>query len=209
MYELISAAPSPYARKVRIALAEKGIPFRLLTEVPWDATTTTPRHNPLEKVPVLLLEDGGSVYESAFVLEWLELKHPDPPLVSASVEERLAARRLEVLADGVCDALVLVFLERRRATPSAPWIDRQMRKVAGGLGEMSRLLGGRDWAVGDRFGLGDIAIGVTVGYLGVRFPEIPLAERHPNLAAHAARLEERPSFAGSRPAPQTISDAVV
>ncbi len=47
MYRLISATPSPYARKVRIALAEKGIPFELRTEVPWDAATQTPASNPL------------------------------------------------------------------------------------------------------------------------------------------------------------------
>ena len=72
MYRLISATPSPYARKVRIALAEKGIVFELITEVPWDSTTQTPRHNPLEKLPVLLLEGGGSVYESSYILEYLE-----------------------------------------------------------------------------------------------------------------------------------------
>jgi hypothetical protein len=52
MYKLISATPSPYARKVRIQLAEKGIPFELITEVPWNADTQTPRYNPLEKLPV-------------------------------------------------------------------------------------------------------------------------------------------------------------
>ena len=68
MLKLISATPSPYARKVRITLAEKGIPFELVTEVPWDSTTQTPRHNPLEKLPVLILYDGSSVYESRFIL---------------------------------------------------------------------------------------------------------------------------------------------
>ena len=62
MLQLISATPSPYARKVRIALAEKGIAFELLTEVPWNDTTSTPKFNPLEKLPVLILEDGSSVY---------------------------------------------------------------------------------------------------------------------------------------------------
>src|SRR5690349_15222612 len=118
MYRLISATPSPYARKVRIALAEKDIPFELITEVPWDRTTVTPRYNPLEKLPILLLEDGGSVYESAYILEYLELKHPSPPLLSADVDERLAARKLEVLCDGVCDAVVLTFFERRRVPAS-------------------------------------------------------------------------------------------
>lgn len=112
MLKLISATPSPYARKVRIALAEKGLAFELLTEVPWHGTTLTPRHNPLEKLPVLILEDGTSVYESSFILQWLELMHPDPPLLPDGIDGKLAARRLEVLCDGVCDALVLTFFER-------------------------------------------------------------------------------------------------
>ena len=69
MMKLLSATPSPYARKVRIALAEKGLPFELVTEVPWNADTTTPKYNPLEKVPVLILEDGTTVYESRHILE--------------------------------------------------------------------------------------------------------------------------------------------
>ena len=52
MFKLMSATPSPYARKVRIALQEKGLPFELVTEVPWDSTTSTPQYNPLEKLPV-------------------------------------------------------------------------------------------------------------------------------------------------------------
>ncbi len=71
----------PYARKVRIALAKKGIPFELITEVPWDSTTRTPRYNPLEKLPVLIPEAGDPVYESRFILEFLEIKHPEPRLV--------------------------------------------------------------------------------------------------------------------------------
>jgi glutathione S-transferase len=53
---LISATPSPYARKIHVILAEKEIPFTLQTEVPWDSTTTLPSYNPLEKLPVLILE---------------------------------------------------------------------------------------------------------------------------------------------------------
>lgn len=211
MYKLISATPSPYARKVRIALAEKGIHFELITEVPWNRTTSTPKYNPLEKLPVLIREDGHSVYESRFILEYLELKHPSPRLLPDEVDDILAARRLEVLCDGICDALVLTFFERRRQPEhqSQEWIARQRRKVDGGLREMDRLVRGRDWAVGNRFGLGDIAVGTVVGYVDVRFPEIPWRETHRGLAAHSDRLEQRPSFQNSVPAPQVISDPVV
>lgn len=211
MYRLISATPSPYARKVRIALAEKAIPFELITEVPWDSTTTTPRHNPLEKLPILLLEDGSSVYESSFILEYLELKHPSPALLSTNVDDRLAARKFEVLCDGICDAILLTFFERRRpaACQSQEWAGRQRRKIEGGVREIARLIGDRWWAVGGMFGLGDIAAGTVLAYLGVRFAEFDWRTLYPALAKYSDQLEQRPSFAGSRPVPQIIKDAVV
>lgn len=211
MLKLISATPSPYARKVRIALHEKDIPFELVTEVPWDSTTATPKHNPLEKLPVLLLEDGGSVYESRFILEWIEVKHPRPALLPADPDARLFARQVEVVMDGVCDALVALFWERHRAPEmqSIPWMDRQMRKVNGGLRALAEWAGEREFVVGDRFGLADIATGTLCRYLDVRFPDYPWRERHPNLSAFSDRMEQRPSFAASVPVPQVISDKVV
>ena len=77
MLKLISATPSPYARKVRIALAEKDIPFELITEVPWNQGALTEQHNPLAKLPVLLLEDGSSIFDSRYILEYLEWTYPD------------------------------------------------------------------------------------------------------------------------------------
>ncbi|TCZ64808.1 glutathione S-transferase C-terminal domain-containing protein [Roseicella aquatilis] len=211
MLRLLSATPSPYARKVRIALAEKGIPFELATEVPWDSTTQTPRHNPLEKLPVLIFEDGTSVYESRFILEVIEARWPESPLVPADPWQRLDARKVEVIADGICDALVLLFWERRRAPEhqSAEWIARQRRKVDGGLRELARIAADRDWVVGERFGLADIATGTVLRYLDVRFPEHPWRSLHPNLVALSARLEARPSFAATVPVPQVIADKVV
>ena len=210
MLKLISATPSPYARKVRIALAEKGIPFELLTEVPWNSTTATPRYNPLEKLPVLILEDGTGVYESSYILDWLELKFPQTPLLPKDFDGILAARKLDVLCNGVCDAVVLSFFERQRENGgSAVWSARQRRKIDGGISEIARLIGNRTWAVGDRFGLGDIATGSVLGYLSVRFKELPIRELYPDLAAYCDRLETRPSFANTKPYPQAISDRIV
>lgn len=211
MVKLISATPSPYARKVRIALAEKNLPFELVTEVPWDSTASVPQFNPLEKLPVLITRDGESIYESHYILEWLEAKHPSPPLLPDDVDGRLAARKLEVLCDGICDAVVLTFFERQRGEGrvSPEWLARQRRKIDGGLAEMARLVGDREWAVGDRFGLGDIAVGTVLGYVGVRFSEHPWRTLHSNLAAMSDRLECRPSFAHTKPYPQTIKDKIV
>lgn len=211
MYKLISATPSPYARKVRIALAEKGVPFELITEVPWDRTTCTPKYNPLEKLPILLLKNGDTVYESRFICEYLEVMHPKPPLLPDDIQGVLAARRLEVLCDGICDASVLIFFERMRGDEhrSEHWMSRQRRKVDGGLQEVARLIGDSYWAVGDRFSLGDIAAGTVVAFLDVRFPEIPWRSLYPGLAALSDRLETRSSFRESTPVPQAITGPVV
>nr|OQO21498.1 hypothetical protein B0A51_11289 [Rachicladosporium sp. CCFEE 5018] len=99
VWHLISATPSPYARKIRIALQEKKLPFELQTEVPWDHTTQTPTHNPLEN-------------------------YQYPSLLPKDVDERLLAKQIEVVADGVCDALVLAFFEMKREKESQPWKDR-------------------------------------------------------------------------------------
>ncbi len=208
MYRLISATPSPYARKVRIALLEKGIPFELHTEVPWHADTATPAYNPLEKLPVLVLPDGTGIYESRFILEWLEVKHPTPRLLPDDADAVLAARQVEVIADGVCDAVVLLFFERRREAPSAAWMARQRRKVEGGVRALAARAG-EGFLVGGRFGLADIAAGTALGYLAVRFPEFDWPGQYPALAAMQARLEARPSFAATRPVPQSITEAVV
>ena len=211
MLQVISATPSPYARKVRIALAEKGIPFALRTEVPWDSTTATPQYNPLEKLPVLITEDGEGIYESRYILEWIEAKFPTPTMLPDEIDDRLFARKVEVVADGVCDACVLMFWERHRAEAdqSKPWVARQMRKVEGGLKALADWTGDREFVVGDRFGLADIATGTVVKYLDVRFPELPWRAWHPGLAAFSDRMERRESFAGTVPVAQRISDKVV
>lgn len=210
MFKLISATPSPYARKVRIALIEKGIPFELITEVPWNNTTATPQYNPLEKLPVLIPDAGEAVYESSYILDWLELKFPQTPLLPADVDGILAAKKLDVLCNGVCDAVVLTFFELQRERGGSPeWLARQRRKIEGGMKEIARLIGTREWAVGERFGLGDIAAGTAMGYLFVRLKDMPLRDMYPALAAYVDRLGLRPSFASTVPVAQTISDKIV
>ena len=209
--KLLSATPSPYARKVRITLAEKGIPFELQTEVPWNHDATAPRYNPLEKIPVLILDDGSSVYESRFILEWLEIKHPRPSMFPTEPDQLLAARRLEVLADAVCDAFVLRSFETRRAPEhrSQAWFERQTRKIWGGLREIARLVPKGGYCVADRFGLADIAVGSMLGFIALRGPELDWRSEAPHLSQLYQRLSERPSFAATVPIPQELEAGVV
>lgn len=211
MYRLISATPSPYARKVRIQLAEKNIPFELVTEVPWNNDTQTPQFNPLEKLPVLICDNGETVYESRYVNEWVEMQHPEPPLMPEAKADLLLAKRFEILADSVCDACVLVFWERARDEDkqSAEWTARQLRKRDGGVREIARLLGDKAYCVGENLTLADIAVGSMLGWLRVRMQEFDWRAQYPDLARLQDRLEERPSFRDTAPYAQIISDKVV
>lgn len=207
MMKLISAKTSPFARKVRIALHEKALPFELIEDVPWNPDSTTSQFNPLEKLPVLVLDDGTNVYDSRLILEWLEHHHPEPPLLSREPREAFDARRLEVLADGALDALVLLFWEQSRPHPSAPWADRQRRKISGGLREIAATVGGNDYAIGGRFGHGDVVVGAALGAFELMHSlgHDPLLgidhwkESHPGLIPYHQRLERRPSFIQTSP----------
>ena len=109
MLTLISATPSPYARKNRIALLEKGIPFDLRSEIPWESSTETPKYNPLEKLPILLFDDGRApIYESWYIQEYIVQKYAEkgPKLMPDGVDEALKAKQIQVVADGACDAMV-------------------------------------------------------------------------------------------------------
>jgi glutathione S-transferase len=208
---LISATPSPYARKVRVALAEKGIAFELLTEVPWNDDTSLPNYNPLEKLPVLLPDRGEPLFQSSYILEWLERRYPQPALLPRDDDGILAHKRLEVIADGICDAVILILFELMRPADhqSEPWIARQRRKIEGGVAALAESVGDRRFAIGDTFGLADIAIGSVLGYLGVRYQRMEWRALHPNLSHYADGLFARPSFAASVPSAQTIRDRVV
>lgn len=212
MHRLLIARPSPFARKVRVALIEKGLPFETLMDNPWLADAQAGLHNPLAKVPVLFAADGSTVYDSRVIVEYLEAIAPAPPLLPAAPAERVAARQIEALADGVCDAVVLIVLERARpaAMQSADWITRQRAKVAAGVAAVERQQVGRareggDWLVGGALGLADIAVGCMTGYLDVRLPEFDWRAASPQLKALHERLDARESFHTTRPATQPLA----
>src|SRR5687767_7565574 len=124
--KLIGSLASPFARKVRIVLAEKKIDYELELDNPWDEGAGLRAHNPLSQVPVLVLEDGTTVFDSRVIVEFLDNVSPLSRLIPSANRERIEVRRWEALADGILDAGVLVRMERQRRDKerSQAWIDR-------------------------------------------------------------------------------------
>ena len=199
--KLYVSLTSPYARKVRIALAEKKIECELVEESPWAAETTIPQHNPLGKVPVLLLDDGTALYDSRVIVEYVDTVSPVSRLIPEPSRQRIAVRRWEALADGICDAAIAIVLEAKRPAKqqSREWIDRHRQKIDLGVHELASELGDKAWCNGEAYSLADIAAGCALGYLDLRHPAIDWRTEYPNLVKLAEKLAKRPSFAETAP----------
>jgi len=199
--KLIASLTSPFARKVRVVAAEKHIDYDLVVDVPWEANTRVPSYNPLGKVPVWVMEDGKTLFDSRVIVEYLDSVSPVGHLLPKEPRPRILVKRWEALADGICDAAATVFLERKRPPEqqSQEWIQRQMSKITAGIEAMSEDLGDQEWCTGEFFNLSDIATGCALGYLQLRFPELEWCRQHPNLSALHERLMQRPAFRDSVP----------
>jgi glutathione S-transferase len=199
--KLIGSHASPFARKVRVVLAEKRIDYEFEVDDPWKSDAITPRFNPLGKVPVLVLDDGTTLFDSRVIVSFLDNASPLGRLLPAENRERVEVRRWEALADGVLDAGIAARVESRREAKlrSAPWIERQMGKVRSGLAAMDSDLGERPWCAGNGFTLADIALGVCLGWLDFRYPKMNWKKDHANLTRTFVKLSERQSFIDTIP----------
>ncbi len=201
LMKLLGSVPSPFTRKVRIVLAEKRVECSFEHVEVMAADSPVPAHNPLGKIPVLVLDDGSTLYDSRVIAEFLDTVSPKGRLIPEESRDRIAVRRWEALADGTIDAGILIRYEqaREKHLQSADWISRQNGKLERGLVEMAHELADKPWCHGNGFTLADIAFGCTLGWLVFRFPQIDWRGSHPNLAKHFDKLSERPSFADTIP----------
>jgi glutathione S-transferase len=199
--KLLSSQTSPYARKVRVTIAEKKIECEVVEETPWDTGTSVPEYNPLGKVPVLILDDGTALYDSRVIVEYLDTVSPVSRLIPEPSRQRIAVRRWEALADGICDAAVLIVRETKRPArqQNAESVARQRDKIQRGLADFASELGDKPWCSGDAYSLADIATGCALGYLDLRHPSIDWRSEYPSLAKHAEKLAKRQSFMDTAP----------
>jgi glutathione S-transferase len=200
--KLLASLASPYTRKVRIVLAEKKIECDLeLVDVnPVDNPVNA--HNPLGKIPALVLDDGWTLYDSRVIVEFLEGKSPIHTLIPDEMRERVAVRRWEALADGILDAGLLVRYEamRDKKERSKAWTEKQTARMHRGMAQMVADMEGRPWCHNGKYSLADIAVGCCLGWLDFRKPgDVDWLKQYEALGTHYAKLMERPAFAETVP----------
>ncbi|HEX7750654.1 MAG TPA: glutathione S-transferase N-terminal domain-containing protein [Bordetella sp.] len=199
--KLIGSLTSPYVRKVRIVMAEKKLDYQIEIENVWSPDTKIQKYNPLGKVPCLVMEDGGALFDSRVIVEYLDTLSPVARLLPQSGRERAAVKCWEAIADGLLDASVMIFRERLRpeAQQNAEWIERHFGKIHASLEAMNKSLGDHQYCMGINYTLADIAVGCALGYLDLRFPDLDWRASHANLIRLFDKLAIRQSFVDTVP----------
>ncbi|NYT85673.1 glutathione S-transferase N-terminal domain-containing protein [Pollutimonas harenae] len=203
--KLIGSLTSPYVRKVRVVMAEKKLEYEFVVENVWAQDTSIQTHNPLGKVPCLLMDDNGSLFDSRVIVEYLDTLSPVGRLIPQPGRDRAATKCWEAIADGVLDAAVAINIEttkRPAELRSQDWIDRQHKKIAAALDSMNKSLDDQPFCMGVNFSLADIAVGCALGYLDLRFSDLNWRSQYGNLQRLDEKLQARPSFVSSLPPTQ-------
>ena len=204
--KLIIATPSPYARKVRVVLREKDIDCEEIIDIPWNKNTLTKDVNPIGKIPILLQEGIAPIYDSKVIVQYLEYLKQDPLMYPLDPTDNISARLIEITFDGVCDAVVLVFLEnsRHENLRSTDWIKRQEKKIYKGIECMSGDLGNKNYFVGNDFSIADVCGISCLEYLDLRFSKFNWRRQYPNLENYWHTHRDRKSFLETKPSIQII-----
>ncbi|WP_407158004.1 glutathione S-transferase family protein [Bradyrhizobium sp. STM 3557] len=195
---LIGQYDSPFVRRTAIALRLYGLPFE---HRPWstfgDADKIAP-YNPLLRVPVLVLDDGEALIDSAAILDHLdETVGPERAMLARSGPARRKALRTIALATGLGDKAVSLIYERvLRKDRLAMWVARCETQISGVLAmlEAERAAVTTDYWNGRAIGHADVAVACVLRFTREAHPHLFDAERYPALAAHAARCEALPPF---------------
>jgi len=193
---------SPFVRKVMIAAHECGLADRIdivrTVVAASQPNTELMKENPQSRLPTLRLADGTVVYDSPVICEYFDMVAGGEKLFPRDFPERLVALRRQSLGDGMLDTLLMWRGEATR--PPAQQSIKHMQawrlktKVSvDALEEEAEAL------AASPFSVGHISLGVALGYIDFRFPELKWREGHPKLAAWHASFEARPSAKANTP----------
>jgi len=196
---LRSSPPSPFGRKVVIGASILGLlpDIRIETADTNNPADTVRRQNPVGKIPVLVLDDGSTLFDSRVILEYLDYRAGGDKIIPREPKARFAALRLQALADGMTDAQILLLYEGRwrpKEHHVAKWTDYQAEKIARGLAALEA----DPPKLGAMPNVGDIALACFLGHRDLRFPNT-WRNDHPKLVAWLDRFAAQvPAFGETR-----------
>ena len=194
--KLYGSLTSPYVRKVRIVLKEKGLAHDLVVESPADAAGNVARLNPLRAIPLLERDDGEVFFDSPMICEYIDSLNDKPRLYPVSGEARWQALRWQALGQGMLEATVARMLEGRKPADKqdASVNTKHEARIAAALAfAAARVPPQNGFISGSTIGIADVALGTALSYLDLRYVH-DWRGQYPKLASWFMSIAQRPSF---------------
>lgn len=192
--KLISRPASPFARKARMMIIERGMQDRVETQMLSleETAELLPDFNPLVKVPAFITDDGTILYDSPVICEYLDSQHDGEKFFPADGAERWRVLRLQALGDGIAEAIVAYAVEG--AKPDDKQMDgvfkRQMTKIVNGLDYLENNMA----ELSGPMNIGQLSVVCALGYWDFRCDDPIWRNGRPKFSAWVDDLRARPSM---------------
>jgi glutathione S-transferase len=200
---LVGRFQSPFVRRTGIVLKTLGMRFDTKGLTTANDTAEISTYNPVGRVPSLVLDDGEVLVDSQAIIDYaLEVADRDHRLLAASGPDRRAVLRLSVIAQGAMEKAVASYYERGRRPKDKvyqDWVDRVDGQCASALAALDAAAASGQWLYGDHLTLAEINATAAFDFISRAVPYLMKDNAYPALAALAARCNELPAFAETRP----------
>ena len=192
---------SPLSRRVWIALLEKEIPFTSVIINLKEGEQFKPEFlklNPFHHVPVIV-DDGLRILESLAILDYLDSKYPQNPLLSLDSSRLAKVRMAQMVTNNELSSLVISLI---RETEGSPQLAKTKRKITRILQFFAELLEDEDYFGGDYLSLGDIVAGNAVILINKLGFDISQNQR---IEAWSDRLMQRAAWQLTQPNDEQVA----
>jgi len=199
---LIGNFLSPYTRRVAVSLNILELPFELEELFVFKEPEVVRRHNPLVRIPVLVLDDGATLVESSAILDEIDrMVGPDRCLTPSAGLERRRVVQTTAIAVACAEKVQWAFYEGRVKPAEkvhTPWIEHNENQVLGGFEQLnmvaSKIKEGSWIARTPNISQADVTTAVAYTFACAVRPKLGLVARFPQLSRFAGRCEALPAF---------------
>ena len=197
--KLLGGFLSPYVRRTAVSLNLTGLAWDSELISVWDDPAAIKAHNPLVRVPTLVLDDGEALVESYAILDAIDEMAGSKRLIPASGAERRKVMKATAVGAGAIDKTIWAVYELRfhdKEQVSRSWVDHNEAQALGGFEWLNNAAAaaGDGWLCGANISQADVTAAVGFSFASKVRPKMGLAEKFPALAAHNARAEALDAF---------------
>ena len=198
---LVGRFMSPYVRRVAVSMTALGLPFERLVLNAITEGDKVRLYNPIGRVPILILDNGERLIESAAILDYVQEQDATCRILAPRGPDRQRALQCAAIMTNTLEKAIYAFYEtfKRPAELVHPPVLHGLQAQARAGLAMLEDRADEDWMVGGSYSIADITVGVGWRFLGLFAPALADATAHPRLAALSARCEARPDFLACQP----------